>query len=102
MLTAVVFRDEAIPAHRKKVLENGRQVFRRNFAPLRGVAVGPEERRLMVMPVDLVEWLLAISAGLALVPIVDHVPDKAVVGIRFDLRQTFLPAILALRPARAF
>jgi hypothetical protein len=34
-----VFRDEAIPAHWKEVLKNGGQIFRRNFAPLRGVAV---------------------------------------------------------------
>jgi len=102
MLAAVVFRDEAIPAYRKKVLENGRQVFRRNFAPLRSVAVGPQERRLTVMPVDFMERLLAISAGLALIPIIDQVPDEAVFGIGFDLRQAFLPAILAFRPARAF
>jgi hypothetical protein len=48
--------------------------------------------------VDFTEGLLAIGTGLALVPIVDHVPAHAV---GFDLRQTFLSAISTLGPARA-
>lgn len=102
VLPAVVFCDETIPAHRKKALESRWQIFRRNFAPLRRVAVWPQERRLSVMPVDFMERLLAIGAELALVPVVNHVPDEAVFGIGFDLRQTFLPAIPAFGPARAF
>ena len=94
----VAFRNEAIPAHRKKILKNVGPIFRRNFAPLSSVAVRPAQRGLPVEPVDFTEGLLAIGTGLALVPIVDHVPAHAV---GFDLRQTFLSAISTLGPARA-
>lgn len=47
------------------------------------------------------EGLLAIDTGLALVPIVDHVPDRATFRVGFNLREAFLSAILALRPTRA-
>jgi hypothetical protein len=101
MLTPVVFRDEAIPAHWKEILKNGGQIFRRNFAPLRGVAVRAKKIGLAVMPVDFMEGLLAIGTGLALVPIVDHVPDHATFRVGFNLREACLSAILALRPTRA-
>ena len=95
MLTPVVFRDEAIPAHWKEILKNGGQIFRRNFAPLRGVAVRAKKSGLAVMPVDFMEGLLAIGTGLALVPIVDHVPDHATFRVGFNLREACLSAILA-------
>jgi hypothetical protein len=101
MLTPVVIRDEAIPAHWKEILKNGGQILRRNFAPLRGVAVRAKKSGLAVMPVDFMEGLLAIGTGLALVPIVDHVPDHATFRVGFNLREACLSAILALRPMRA-
>jgi hypothetical protein len=51
--------------------------------------------------VDFTEGLLAIGTGLALLPIVDHVPDHATFRVGFDLREALLSAILALGPARA-
>ena len=65
MLAPVVFRDEATPAHRKETLKNGRQIFRWNFAPLRGVAVRAKESGLPVVPVDFTEGRLAVGTGLA-------------------------------------
>jgi hypothetical protein len=46
-------------------LKNGRQIFRKNFAPLRGVAVRAKESGLPVVPVDFTEGLLAVGTGLA-------------------------------------
>jgi hypothetical protein len=84
-LAPVVFRDEATPAHRKEVLKNSGPIFRRNLAPLRGVAVRAEESGLPVVPVDFTEGLLAIGTELALVLIVDHVPEHATFRVGFDL-----------------
>lgn len=65
MLALVIFRDEATPALRKETLKNGRQIFRWNFAPPRGVAVRAKESGLPVVPVDFTEGRLAVGTGLA-------------------------------------
>src|SRR5579863_4861587 len=45
--------------------------------------------------------LVAEDTTLSLIPFRHAIPDQAVLGIRFDLLQAFLAAILALRPSRA-
>jgi hypothetical protein len=84
MLTPVVFRHEAIPAHWKEILKNGGQIFR-----VAGHASGFHRRAS------------GNGTGLALVPIVEHVPDHATFRVGFNLRQAFLSTILAFRPMRA-
>jgi len=93
MLAPVVFRDEAIPAHWKEILKNGGQIFRRNFAPLRSVAVRAKKSGLPDMPVDFMEGLLAIGTGPCPLPIVDHASDQATFRVGFNLRKAFLSTI---------
>src|SRR5438477_7230334 len=56
----------------------------------------------MIEVFNCADWLAAKRALLLFIPLCDDIPDQAVVGSDLDLAETFLSAILALRPTRAF
>jgi hypothetical protein len=101
MLTPVVFRDEAIPAHWREVLKSGGQIFRRKLAPLRGVLV--RAKRLGCRSCKWIsgkgfwqqarDWPLNQSSTMC--------QTMPTVRVGFNLREAFLSAILVLRPTRA-
>src|SRR3989304_3202631 len=100
VLAAEGFRDVAVPADRPVGRENFGKFFRRHLGPLHGAALGVEQRRAMVVPVDFPERLAAVGALLAGVPGVDDLPYRAGFRVGLDFAQAVLPAAFPLRPAR--
>ena len=102
MLTPKSFCDMAAPADGPVSLEDLRQFFSRELAPLHHLPVRAHQGGPMVMPMDFAEQLAAVDASSPSVPVGDLRPDQAILWIRSDLTEAFLSAVLALGPAGAF
>lgn len=95
------FCNMAIPADGNMRAHSVLQALRGNFVPLDGFAIGTHHGGRVIVPMDVLERLVAVGTGLALVPTVHNVPDQAGFGGLFDLSEAVLRAILPLRPAGA-
>jgi hypothetical protein len=95
-------RDVTAPAHRKIRCKDFRQRLRGNVAPLRCLSVSSQQRRPVIVPIELTKCLVAIGTRTASIPVNYFRPNEAVMRIRPQLRQALLPTTLPLRPAGTF
>jgi len=79
-----------------------RQFLGNNFAPLHCLSVGADQRRPVVVPMQLKKGLVAVCASPASVPVGDFRPQQTVLRVRSELAQAFLATVLALWPAGTF
>src|SRR5207247_10432896 len=77
-------------------------LFGRNLVPFTSLALGIQQSRWMIVPVDFSERVVAVHAVLSLIPPVYDRPNQAGLWCFLDLSQTFFPAGFPFRPTRAF
>ena len=100
MFASESFCHVAAPAHRPMSFKQFRKFLRRHIAPLNGSVVRTPERRPMIVPIQMLNRLLAIYAGPASIPLLDKIPHVTAFRVLFDLAEALSSAVLMLWPAR--
>lgn len=102
MLAAESLRDVAVPADGPMGGQSLLEVLKRDFVPLKRLALRVDQGGRMIVPMNLAERLVAVDAVPAFVPAIDDVGDQASRRRFLNLRQAFLTAVRHFGPARAF
>src|SRR6516164_4640119 len=88
------------PADWQVRFEDIRQFFWRQVVPLHRLPVRAQDGRPVIVPANLINGLLAVSAVSPPVPLLYAVPHQTSFRIVLNLGQALLPAVSALRPIR--
>src|SRR5262245_11017367 len=98
MHTPERFRNVAVPANGLRGGEDLGELLGTYLVPFDRRMSVPQQGRRMIKTTQHPKTLVTIDAAPPQIPVRHDIPQEAVLGISYDLFETLLPAILALRP----